>query len=85
MKIFIAGFAALLTTGSVFASTPLAIPVIHDHTGFFVHLDVDKVLSSTDISQACGIIPARLDYLDHKGREHVLDYQVEGSGCINEN
>lgn len=84
MKIFMLAFAALLTTGSAFADTQPQGSVIHDKTGFFVHLDVDKVLSTTDISQQCGIIPARLDYLDHKGQEHVLDYQVEGSGCTND-
>ncbi|KAA0968810.1 DUF2790 domain-containing protein [Pseudomonas sp. ANT_H12B] len=84
MKMFMLGFTALLATGSAFAATQSAAPVIHDKTGFFVHLDVDKVLSSTDISQQCGIIPARLDYLDHQGQEHVLDYQVEGGGCIDD-
>ena len=48
------------------------------------HLDVAKVLSSTDISQQCGVIPAQLNYLDSQGREHVLDYQVNGSGCTND-
>ena len=85
MKMLILGFAALLATGSAFADSQPQRSVIHDKPGFFVHLDVDKVLSSTDISQACGIIPARLNYLDHKGLEHVLDYQVEGAGCINDN
>ncbi|MCP1496568.1 hypothetical protein J2Y86_001275 [Pseudomonas migulae] len=84
MKKIIFAFAALLATGSAFADTQNTAPVIHDKTGFFVHMDVDKVLSSTDISQQCGVIPARLDYLDHQGREHVLDYQVEGSGCTND-
>jgi hypothetical protein len=84
MKLFILGFAALLATGSAFADTTTAAPVIHDKTGFFVHLDVDKVLSSTDTYGQCGIVPARLDYLDHKGREHVLDYQVQGQGCTND-
>ncbi|KAF2394032.1 DUF2790 domain-containing protein [Pseudomonas frederiksbergensis] len=85
MKMLILGFAALLATGSAFADTQPQAAVIYDKTGFFVHMDVAKVLSSTDISQQCGIIPARLDYLDHNGQEHVLDYQVEGSGCINDN
>jgi hypothetical protein len=80
----ILGFAALLATGSAFADTQTTAPVIHDKTGFFVHMDVAKVLSSTDISQQCGVIPARLDYLDHQGREHVLDYQVNGTGCTND-
>ncbi|MGK9418262.1 DUF2790 domain-containing protein [Pseudomonas cedrina] len=81
MKLFILGFAALLATGSVFA----AEPVVHDKTGFFVHLDVAKVLSSTDTYGECGVVPARLDYLDSQGREHVLDYQVLDTGCANEN
>ncbi|QJP96157.1 DUF2790 domain-containing protein [Pseudomonas fluorescens] len=84
MKTLILAFTALLATGSVFAAEMPEHTVIHDTNGFYVHLDVDKVLSSTDISQACGIIPARLNYLDHQGREHVLDYQVQGSGCTND-
>ncbi|MFW0753671.1 DUF2790 domain-containing protein [Pseudomonas sp. H11T01] len=84
MKLFILGFAALLATGSVFADTTDTSAVIHDKTGFFVHLDVAKVKSMTDISDQCGVIPARLDYLDHQGREHELDYSVQGR-CPNEN
>ncbi|MFL1502614.1 DUF2790 domain-containing protein [Pseudomonas sp. O64] len=86
MKLFTLGFAALLASGSAFAAdTTPATSVIHDKTGFFVHLDVDKVLSSTDTYGQCGIVPARLDYLDHQGREHVLDYQVQGTGCASDN
>ncbi|MBC3303005.1 Protein of unknown function [Pseudomonas cedrina] len=81
MKLFTLGFAALLATGSVFA----AEPVVHDKTGFFVHLDVAKVLSSTDTYGECGVVPARLDYLDSQGREHVLDYQVLDTGCASDN
>ncbi|CAI8867749.1 DUF2790 domain-containing protein [Pseudomonas sp. IT-P12] len=84
MKMSIFGFAALLAAGSAFADTAPTAPLIHDKTGFFVHLDVAKVLSSTDISQQCGVIPAKLDYLDSLSREHVLDYQVDGSGCTND-
>jgi len=84
MKTLLLAFTALLATGSAFAATTPNSAVIHDKTGFYVHLDIDKVLSSTDISQACGVIPARLNYLDHQGREHVLDYQVQGSGCTND-
>ena len=85
MKTLLLAFTALLATGSVFAATTPNSAVIHDKTGFYVHLDIDKVLSSTDISQACGVIPARLNYLDHQGREHVLDYQVQGIGCASDN
>ena len=85
MKLFILGFAALLATGSAFADTTATTSVIHDTPGFFMHMDVAKVLSSTDTYGQCGIVPARLHYLDHQGREHVLDYQVYGTGCADEN
>ena len=84
MKTLILACSALLASGSLFAASMPDTAVIHDKNGFYVNLDVDKVLSSTDISQACGVVPAKLNYLDHQGREHVLDYQVQGSGCIND-
>ncbi|CRM15435.1 MULTISPECIES: DUF2790 domain-containing protein [Pseudomonas] len=83
MKLLTLAIAALLATGPVFAADQNT--VIHDKTGFFVHLDVAKVLSSSDTNGQCGIVPARLDYLDHQGREHVLDYQVQGTGCASDN
>ena len=84
MKLIALGFAALLATGSAFAADT-APHVIHDKTGFFVHLDVARVLSSTDTYGQCGVVPAQLRYLDHQDREHVLDYQVQGTGCANDN
>ncbi|MFN3354846.1 MAG: DUF2790 domain-containing protein [Pseudomonas sp.] len=83
MNLFILALTALLATSSVFAADNAN--VIHDKTGFFVHLDVAKVLSSTDTYGQCGVVPARLDYLDHQGREHVLDYQVQATGCASDN
>ncbi|PQZ87662.1 MULTISPECIES: DUF2790 domain-containing protein [Pseudomonas] len=77
MKALIIALAALLSAGPVLA----AEPVIHDQTGFFVHMDVAKVLSSTDTFGQCGLVPVRFDYLDHQGREHVLDYKVYATGC----
>jgi hypothetical protein len=74
----------ILLAGPAFAAMPSDKQVIHDKPAFFAHLDVDKVLASTDISGQCGIIPAKLDYLDQQGREHLLNYQVEGSGCTND-
>ena len=85
MKTLIVGFSALLATGSALADTQTAAPVIHDKTGFFVHLDIAKDLSSNNISQECGIVPAQLIYLDSQGREHVLDYKVQGMDCLGGN
>lgn len=85
MKMLMLGLAALLATDSAFAATQTAEPVIHDKPGFFVHLDIAKDLSGNGISQECGIVPAQLIYLDHQGREHVLDYQVQGMDCLGDN
>ncbi|MEB0107478.1 DUF2790 domain-containing protein [Pseudomonas sp. MH9.3] len=86
MKRFAASFAALLVTASVFAAEPASdTRVIHDKTGFFVHLDIARQLSSSDTYGQCGIVPAQLRYLDHQNREHVLDYKVQAIGCPGEN
>jgi len=84
MKMFTFGLAALLASGTALADTHTTDPVIQDKTGFFVHMDVAKELTSTDITQACGIVPARFTYLDSQGREHVLDYQAQGVWCISD-
>ena len=84
MKMFTFGLAALLASGTALADTHTTDPVIQDKTGFFVHMDVAKELTSTDITQACGIVPARFTYLDAQGREHVLDYQAQGVWCISD-
>ncbi|VVO18780.1 DUF2790 domain-containing protein [Pseudomonas fluorescens] len=84
MKVLTFGMATLLATSPALADTHTTDPVIQDKTGFFVHLDVAKELTSTDITQACGIVPARFTYLDPQGREHVLDYQAQGVWCISD-
>lgn len=84
MKALILGILGLIVTGSALADTGSPAP-IHDQAGFFVHLDIDQVISQTDLTSRCGIVPARLDYLDHSGQEHVMDYLVYGYGCQNDN
>ncbi|RAU42637.1 DUF2790 domain-containing protein [Pseudomonas sp. RIT411] len=84
MKALLLGLFGLLATGSALAAPDHPV-LIHDQPGFFVPLDVDRVVSQTDLSAQCGIVTARLDYLDHAGREHELDYQVFGNGCYNQN
>lgn len=81
MKYYALALATLLASGSAFAADNEKPPVVHDKDGFVVHLDVAKVLSDTNTSNSCGVVPARLDYLNHQGQEHVLDYKVVGGGC----
>ncbi len=84
MKALLSRSFGLLATGSALAA-PDHPALIHDQPGFFVPLDIAKVVSQTDLDAQCGIVPARLDYLDHAGREHELDYLVSGNGCYNQN
>jgi hypothetical protein len=85
MNIRAACILTFIVSGSAFASTPNPGPIIYDKPGFMMHLDIAKVLSSTDVSAETGIVSSRLDYLDHAGREHVMDYEVQGSDSAPEN
>ncbi|APQ10719.1 hypothetical protein RSA46_11675 [Pseudomonas oryzihabitans] len=84
MKALMLAIFGLLATGSALAADRDPV-LIHDQPGFFVHLDIAKVISQTDLTSRCGIVPARLDYLDHQGQEHVMDYLVYGYGCYDDN
>ncbi len=84
MKLCVLMCTALVFSGSTFADSTEPLPVIHDKAGFYIDIDVAKIISMTDISKQCGVVSAQLDYLDHQGREHVLDYKVQGY-CPNDN
>ena len=46
------------------------------------HLDIQKVISLTqDDSVSCGIVDARMTYLDSAGNTRVLDYSKFADGC----
>jgi hypothetical protein len=49
---------------------------------YSTHLDIAKVISMSPTSNACNVVPARMDYVDSKGKEHVLEYRVMGNGCM---
>ncbi|MGY3171439.1 hypothetical protein ACVWYU_000813 [Pseudomonas sp. TE12234] len=42
-------------------------------------LDIAKVISVTDTSTACDVVPATMVYIDHQGESHTLTYRVMGS------
>lgn len=57
----------------------------HTYT-YGTHLDIQKVLSMTeDNAVNCGIIDARMTYLDSAGKTQVLDYRKFAHGCNNQN
>lgn len=46
------------------------------------HLDIQKVLSLTEESEpACGVVNARMTYLDSAGHEQALDYRKLANNC----
>jgi hypothetical protein len=42
-------------------------------------LDIAKVISVSDTSAACDVVPATMIYIDHQGETHTLTYQVMGN------
>jgi hypothetical protein len=46
-------------------------------------LDINKVITVTDIADQCGPVPVQMTYEDSRGQQHVIQYQVMGSGCSN--
>jgi hypothetical protein len=46
-------------------------------------LDIKRVISVSDIGDQCGPVPAQMTYEDSRGQQHVLQYQVMGTGCSN--
>lgn len=46
-------------------------------------LDINKVISISDVPNECGPVAAQMTYEDSKGQRHVLQYQVMGNGCSN--
>lgn len=46
------------------------------------HLDIQKVVSLTeDSSETCGVVNARMTYLDSHGDRHVLGYSKLAENC----
>lgn len=72
-----------LTAGLLALIAPLAsfaAPAEQYHYG--QKLDVKQVLSiHEDASNSCGVVNARMDYLDSHGNPHSLAYQKFASDC----
>ncbi|WP_018928056.1 DUF2790 domain-containing protein [Pseudomonas umsongensis] len=50
------------------------------------HLDIQKVLSmKEDATPSCGIVNARMTYLDSQGKPQALDYRKFADNCNEDN
>ncbi|MBN2991316.1 DUF2790 domain-containing protein [Pseudomonas cedrina subsp. fulgida] len=73
--------AALADEAATQAATQAA-PIV-DHYTYSSHLDVAKVLSTSNIPDVCKVVPAKMEYEDSHGQRHILNYHVMGNGCSN--
>lgn len=55
------------------------IPVEVYHYG--MKLDIARVLSISDTSQVCAVVPSVMHYEDSKGELRALEYLIHGGGC----
>lgn len=55
------------------------IPV--EHYRYSQHLDIARVVSTSEIPNGCDVVPARMTYEDSQGRRHILEYLVMGNSC----
>ncbi len=47
------------------------------------HLDIAKAISTSQITNVCQVVPARMVYEDSQGKQHIMSYQVMGNGSSN--
>ncbi|MBF7143855.1 MULTISPECIES: DUF2790 domain-containing protein [Pseudomonas] len=52
------------------------LPVEAYHYG--MHMDIQKVISKTDVSNKSGVVPVTMVYQDSKGQLHKLQYLQQG-------
>lgn len=74
------GFSSLALAEPVSAADQAQSAAAEQYT-YDMKLDVAHVISTTDVSTQCGIVPARMTYEDSQGQRHTVEYQVWGNGC----
>ncbi len=78
-------FKSLVAASCVMLGSQLAFadqPAVEQYS-YSTHLDIAKVLHQDTIPNVCAVVPVRMTYLDHQGKQHVMQYSVMGNGCSN--
>ena len=78
----LAGMPAFALAKEPVETTVTEEPVI-EHYHYGMKLDIARIISRSEIPDACGVVPAYMTYEDHQGRVHRLEYMVFGQGCSN--
>jgi hypothetical protein len=76
-----AGQTQAMQSGQADSQQRLAqIPAETYHYG--MKLDIARVLSISDTSQVCAVVPSVMHYEDSKGELRALEYLIHGGGCF---
>ncbi|VVO41763.1 DUF2790 domain-containing protein [Pseudomonas fluorescens] len=79
--IYAAGLFAALNLCAISAQAQTTVNA--QAYSYDTHLDIQKVLSMTqDAGPSCGVVNARLTYLDSQGLTQVLDYRKFADTCL---
>jgi len=80
----IALFFALVTAGThAFADEAATGNTAVETYAYGMNLDIQKVIATSDTGDQCGPVPVQMTYEDSHGQQHVLQYQIMGTGCSN--
>jgi hypothetical protein len=76
--------ALLVLIFGVFCAAAMADePLPVEPYSYAQHLDIAHVISISEAADVCAVVPVRMTCRDSKGQQHILEYQVMGSGCSN--
>jgi len=64
------------------ATAATSQPPVETYT-YATKLDIQRVITISDIADECRPVPAQMTYEDSQGQRRVLQYQVMGTGCSN--
>lgn len=76
--------ALLVMIFGVFCAAAMADePLPIEQYSYSQHLDIDHIISISEVPNVCAVVPVRMTYEDSKGQKHILEYRVMGNGCSN--
>lgn len=57
-----------------------AVPAVEPYR-YGMSLDIQKVIRGARPAEVCGVVPARMSYLDSRGELRTIEYRTRGAGC----
>lgn len=73
----------VLILGAFCAAAMADEPLPVEQYSYAQHLDIARVISTSEVPDVCAVVPVRMTYEDAKGQRHILEYHVMGNGCSN--